>query len=113
MRTRDCQPRLARGVSLLELIVVITIIGLLGGVVVPRLINSADASKVTSCDVNTQNIRVQSQLWFRNKGSWPATDLSNIGTDTSYFPEGVPTCPVDGSTYTFDSTSQSVPGHSH
>ena len=41
-------------------------IGLLGGIVVPKLIVGADASKVTSCNVNTENIKVQAQLWFRN-----------------------------------------------
>ena len=102
-----------RGISFLELLIVITILGVLAGIMVSRTVESGDDAKVSSCHVNKQNIEIQAQLWFRNKGTWPASNLSDIGTDTSYLPDGLPTCPVDGSAYTFDSSAQEVSGHTH
>jgi hypothetical protein len=51
-------------------------------------------------------------LWRRANGTWPAADLSAIGADANYFPEGLPTCPVDGAVYTID-TNGAVVGHTH
>ena len=102
-----------RGISFLEWLIVITILGVLAGVMVSRTVESGDDAKVNSCQVNKQNIEIQAQLWFRNKGTWPASNLSDIGTDATYLPDGLPTCPVDGSAYTYDSASQAVSGHSH
>jgi hypothetical protein len=39
--------------------------------------------------------------------------LSNIGADTSYFPVGLPNCPVDGTSYTISTTTGRVTGHTH
>jgi prepilin-type N-terminal cleavage/methylation domain-containing protein len=102
-----------RGVSMLEMLIVVTILGVLAAIVLPRLGPQAGQAKTTGCQVNKGNIEIQAQLWFRNKGSWPAADLSDIGSNSVYFPEGLPTCPVDGSSYTFDSSSETVVGHAH
>jgi prepilin-type N-terminal cleavage/methylation domain-containing protein len=101
------------GLSLLELLAVVTIIGILAVIVLPRFSNSSVRAKSNSCFVNKGNIEIQAQLWFRNRGAWPAADLSDIGTDRNFFPEGLPTCPVDGSRYSFSAASQQVNGHAH
>lgn len=101
------------GISLIELLAACLLIAILAAVILARLnSNSADARKKT-CYVNKGEIEVQVQLWYRNKNAWPATNLSDIGADTAYFPSGLPTCPVDGSAYTIDSTSHQVMGHTH
>ena len=102
-----------RAFSLIELLLVVTIMGILVGIAVTRFAEPGDAAKRNACMVNKHNIEVQSQLWFRNQGSWPAANLSDIGADTAFFPDGLPTCPRDGSAYTFDSTTQQVSGHNH
>lgn len=102
-----------RGFSLLEILVVITIIGILAGVVLPRLASKSTDSKAATCDVNKGNIEIQAQLWFRNSGTWPAADLSDIGADADYFPDGLPACPFDDSSYQFDPTTQRIVGHEH
>jgi prepilin-type N-terminal cleavage/methylation domain-containing protein len=101
-----------RGLSLMELLIVLTIMGVLASIVVPRIADRGESAKTNSCQVTKGNIEVQAELWFRNKGSWPASNLSNIGADTDYFPDGLPTCPVDGSAFTL-STSGRVVGHDH
>ena len=100
-----------RGVSLLELLAVVTIVGLLAGLIFARFISSSDAAAKNACYVNRGEIELQAQLWFRDKAVWPQANLSDI--DLSFFPEGLPTCPVDGSPYQFDSATGKVIGHVH
>ncbi len=101
------------GLSLLELLAAITILAILVAIIVPRFGDHAQTAKKRACSVNKGNIEVQSQLWFRTKGSWPATGLSDISTNTTYFPEGLPICPVDGSAYQLDAATHRVTGHAH
>ena len=42
-----------------------------------------------------------------------AGNLSDIGANSSYFPDGLPICPVDGSSYSIDTTTLRVNGHTH
>lgn len=105
--------RTSRGISLLELLAAITILAIIAAVVVPRFGNHAKTARKRACAVNQGNIEVQTQLWYRTKGSWPATGLSDIGINQTFFPEGLPTCPVDGSAYQLDAATHRVTGHSH
>lgn len=102
-----------RGISLLELLAAITILAVIAAIVIPRFGSQANAARKNACAVNKGNIEVQSQLWYRTKGSWPASNLSDIGASTSYFPEGLPVCPVDGSPYSLNATTHRVTGHAH
>jgi general secretion pathway protein G len=93
--------------------VVVSMLGLLAAVIIPRVVGHYDDANRTACEVNQGEIELQVKLWRRNHGAYPAADLSNIGTDPTYFPQGLPTCPVDGSAYTIDTTSGTVIGHTH
>ena len=101
------------GVSLLQLLAVVAILGVLSAVVLHRVFLPRDTVRQNACYVLKGQIELQTQLWFRQQGSWPATDLSDIGTDPDYFPEGLPICPVDGSAYSLDSNTHRVMGHIH
>ena len=101
------------GFSLLELMAVITILAIVAAYTIPRLGTNNVTAKRNACWTNQGEIELQVQLWRRNKGSYPAADLSNIGADTAYFPQGLPTCPADGTTYTIDTTTGLVVGHTH
>lgn len=92
---------------------VVAIIGLLAAIALVNFRPTADSAKKQACYVTKGEIDLQVRLWFRDKGSWPLSNLSNIGADTSYFPSGLPTCPVDGSAYTIDPTTRQVVGHTH
>ena len=102
-----------RGFSLLELLAVVAILGIIASVAMPRLGGQSRKTKSTACDVQRRNIEVQSQLWFRNHAAWPSPDLSDIGGNDDYFPDGLPVCPVDGSAYRFDPDTERVLGHEH
>jgi len=113
MKRRYLGVSVRSGFSMVEMLAVVTLIGIIAMIVVPRFAGSGTQAKTNACNVNKGNIEVQAQLWFRNKGGWPAADLSNLSADKKYFPEGVPTCPVDGSNYSFDKATQRVSGHQH
>lgn len=101
------------GFSLLELMAVVAILGVLAGVVIARVAGSDDTADISACHVYKGDIEVQAELWNHNTGSWPAANLATIGADVNYFPEGLPTCPVDGTTYTIDAATGRVVGHTH
>jgi general secretion pathway protein G len=106
------RPATRRAFSLMELMAVVAILAIVAKVILPRLISGRDSSNKAACAANKGNIEVQCELWRHNTGSWPAANLSNIGADVNYFPAGVPSCPVDGSTYTIDTTGRII-GHNH
>jgi general secretion pathway protein G len=105
--------QLRRAFTLTELMAVLALLGLLAALIIPRVVGHHDDAMKAACEVNQGEIELQVKLWRRNQGSYPAADLSNIGAAPAYFPQGLPTCPVDGSAYTIDTTSGTVIGHTH
>ena len=97
----------------MELMAVLSIVALLAALVLPRLGDSSESAKRTSCHVHRAEVELQARLWLKSNGSWPAGNLSDIGADLGYFPEGVPTCPLTGATYTIDTSTGEVIGHDH
>jgi prepilin-type N-terminal cleavage/methylation domain-containing protein len=102
-----------RAFSLSELMAVIAILGILAALIVPRVTRERDQANKNACDNQQADIELQVKLWQRNNGSYPAANLSDIGADTAYFPGGLPTCPVDGTAYTINTTTGLVNGHTH
>src|SRR5262245_22844239 len=105
--------RVHAGVSLLEVLAGVTLLGILALIIIPRFTNQATNAKRNACFVNKNNIEVQCQLCLRQKNAFPASNLSDIGASNTYFPEGLPVCPVDGSAYTVNTSTQRVNGHTH
>ena len=102
-----------RGFSLLELLAVVTILGIIAALIVPRVTSSSAASAEKACYHNRATINRQVELFYNFEGAWPANNLSDIGADIDYFPQGVPMCPVDGQPYVLDATTHRVVGHSN
>lgn len=101
------------GMSLLELMAAVAIIATLATLALTRVESSLDTARRDACHLNRAEIELQARLWLRAQGAWPAADLSDIGDETDYFPEGVPTCPLTGATYTIDASTGEVVGHDH
>jgi prepilin-type N-terminal cleavage/methylation domain-containing protein len=100
---RDSRKR--GGFSLLELLAVVTILGIIAVVVIPRITTSSTTAKTNSNLQNKAEVNSAVERWYFEKGTWPANNLSDIGADTNYFPSGIPTNPVDGSAYSLNATS--------
>lgn len=101
------------GLSLMELLASVTIVAVIAAACVARFAAPNDNAKAAACDVNIGDIELQVQLWRRATGSYPAVNLGTIGANADYFPEGLPTCPVDGNPYTIDAATGRVVGHTH
>ena len=97
-----------RGFSLLELLAVVTILGIIAVVVVPRISVSSTKAKTEANKQNKAEINSAVERWYFEKGTYPAANLSDIGADANYFPSGIPTNPVDGSVYTLNATTNRV-----
>ncbi len=97
-----------RGFSLLELLAVVTILGIIAAIVVPRITTSSDVARTQTNAHNKATINAAVERYYVNEATWPANDLSDIGADADYFPDGLPTNPVDGSAYTLNGTTHRV-----
>ncbi len=96
------------GFSLMELLAVVTILGIIAAIIVPRVTVSSDTAKQKVNSHNKATINAAVERWYIEKGAWPASNLSDIGADVSYFPDGLPTNPINGTAYTLNATTHRV-----
>ena len=97
--------------TLLELLAVVTILGILAVLIIPRVTNNATNAKEKTCYHNRAQINATVERYRIEVGTWPADNLSDIGANANYFPEGIATCPVSGQAYKLDATTRRVVGH--
>jgi prepilin-type N-terminal cleavage/methylation domain-containing protein len=97
--------------SLMELLAVVVILGVIAAVVLSRVSTGNDKAKEKTCVHNRSEINITVERYYLHTGTWPANDLSDIGADATYFPDGLPTCPVTGAAYRLDPTTHRVVGH--
>ena len=89
------------GFSLLELLAVVTILGIIAVVVIPRISVSAGVAKENAHKQNIAEINSAVERWYFEKGTYPKADLSDIGADAEYFPDGLPKNPTGDGTGTY------------
>ena len=107
MRTNK---RNRRGFSLLELLAVVTILGIIAAMVIPRISTSSDTAKANVHAQNKAEINAAVERYYVNVGSWPSADLNEMLPVTSYdyFPNGLPANPLGGAAYTISTTTHRV-----
>jgi len=101
MKVRKNNARRGRktGFSLLELLAVVTILGIIAVVVIPRISVSSDTAKKNANKQNIAEINGAVERYYFENGTWPV--LATLGGDANYFPDGLPTNPMAG-TYALD-----------
>jgi prepilin-type N-terminal cleavage/methylation domain-containing protein len=97
--------------SLLELLAVVTILGIIAALILPRVVISTDKTKEATCLHCRGEINAAVEQYYIHTGNWPANDLSDIAADIDYFPDGIPACPISGHSYRIDPTTRRVVGH--
>src|SRR5437667_226890 len=94
--------------SLMELLAVVTILGIIAAIIVPRVAVSSDTAKTKVNSHNKATINSAVERWYVEKGTWPANNLSDIGADVNYFPDGIPTNPTNATAYTLNAATHRV-----
>lgn len=95
-----------KGVTLIELLVVVLILGVIAAIALPRLGNSADNAKESTCAQNLTIMNEALERYCLAEGDYPK-DLNKMLKDKDYFPHGIPECPLEG-TYKLDSKDKVI-----
>ncbi len=104
-----------KGLTLVELLIVVIILGALAAIAIPRITTSATTAKQNACNTNVETLNTSIEMWKMDKGSYPAS-VAALAADANYFPDGEPTCPFNsgGTTYPYVmNASNRVTPHSH
>ncbi len=101
-----------KGITLIELLIVVLILGALSAIAIPRISQSATNAKIKACRTNVDVLNSTIEVYNADTGGYPAT-LATITEDTDYFPDGPPTCPFPSSPYVMSGTTHRVAIHSH
>ena len=88
-----------KGFTILEVMLVVILISILAGIVIPRFVVSTKRAKVQSCEMNRSIINKQVESYYFVEATWPLDSLADIKSNFNYFPDGIPTCPVDETSY--------------
>ncbi len=64
----------ARGFTLIEILVVVTILGILAALVVPQLMSYPDEARVTRAEQDIQSLRTALDLYRMDNFTYPSTD---------------------------------------
>ena len=113
-RKRKMLSNKTKGVTLVELLIVVLILAALSAIAIPRISQSAENAKKKACLTNIDVINSSIELYNAENGSYPAT-LTVITQSTTYFPDGEPICPVTGAAYpsTLVNNRVDASDHSH
>jgi type II secretory pathway pseudopilin PulG len=92
----------------MELLAVVTILGIIAAIIVPRVTVSSDTAKAKVNSHNKATINAAVERWYIEKGAWPAANMADIAADPNYFPDGLPTNPTNNGAYTLNATTHRV-----
>lgn len=102
-----CSRHRRQAFSLMELLAVVTILGIIAAIIVPRVTTSSDTAKAKVNAHNKGTINSAIERYYIENGSWPAANLKELNVP-AYFPDGVPANPVDNSAYAMNATTHRI-----
>jgi len=63
-----------RGFTLIELMIVVSIIGVLSAIVVPKLMQRAQEAKITAAKMQIKNFKTALEMFYLDNGFYPSTE---------------------------------------
>ena len=107
--------RIGRGISLVEVLLVLLVLGLVAAATIPRMVFSSE-SKGDECAANVALLNVRLDTYYAKTGGRMPADQAGFNrlilSDTEKFPNGVPKCPY-GRPYDYDPDTGHVIAHQH
>ena len=98
-----------KGVTLIELLIVVLILAALSAIAIPRISQSATNARQNACDTNVDVINSAIEMYNADTGGYPAA-LTDVTNNVNYFPDGAPVCPLGG-TYTMGANNRVTCNH--
>jgi len=105
--------RAMEGFTILEVMLVVILISILAAIVIPRFTVSTKQAKVQACEMQRSIINKQIEQFYFVEATWPVDDLTDIKSNSKYFPDGMPTCPIDQTSYRMSESSDTLPPPLH
>lgn len=100
-----------RGFTLIELMIVVSIIAILAGILIPNFVNARAQAMTAACESNLRSIATAAELYYADQQAYPNSgDVSSTlftANGTGYL-NAVPTdpaAPTIGAAYTFTNTT--------
>jgi general secretion pathway protein G len=94
-----------KGFTLIEVLLIVVILGIIAAIAIPRLMASKAEAQKESCKSNLANLNTAIEKYYFDNSAWPAAITAAAGLNSTYLPDGIPTCPKDGDAYTIDGTT--------
>lgn len=108
---KEKQMRSKKGLTLIELLIVVIILGALAAIAIPRITTSSTDAKRNACTTNIDTLNTAIEMYhIDHDGTWPAA-LTAVDGNTAYFPDGAPACPF-GTAYQMNADHR-ITAHSH
>jgi general secretion pathway protein G len=98
--------------TLLELLVIVIVLGVLAGVIIPRIGDSTNRARRDACKQYKAEINAALERYLFQEGH-PPNALGDLKGNADYFSGPIPRCPVTGQAYSLDGTTHRVAGHDH
>ena len=99
------------GFTLLEMLAVITLLGILATVVLPRIGVAGSTAKQKVCLQYRADLNNAVEKYFLKNGK-QAASVDDLVPE-AYYGAQIPACPVDGASYALDPETGRVSGHAH
>ncbi|MBN1392532.1 MAG: prepilin-type N-terminal cleavage/methylation domain-containing protein [Sedimentisphaerales bacterium] len=94
-----------KGLTLIELLIVVIILGALAAIAIPRMSQNSANARLRACQSNVATMNTQIEAYYADNEEWPV--FADLVADTDYFPDGAPECP-SGGTYTMSAVTRRV-----
>ena len=103
--------RSRKGLTLIELLIVVIILGALAAIAIPRITTSTTTAKSNACQTNVDTLNTAVEMYQIDTGAYPGS-LAVLTSDANYFPDDAPVCPF-GTAYDYDTGTHRVGEHTH
>ena len=82
-----------KGLTLIELLIVVIILGALAAIAIPRITTSAVTAKRNACATNIDTLNTAIEMFRIDSSTAAYPTYSELTSDPNYFPDSAPVCP--------------------